>query len=200
MDIWRNLSINLLIQKALCIGKHEEWMCRISFSYVTDKWPFHDHLSRTLLTQSVLSWGTSTVTCHLKPLLSITLPTQRALCPWKTWRLNEQSSPVLPPNGHFKTIFQVEFYWPKDSTMACHFKMSPKYNSTDIKCSVIQQTSTLKMQSLLPSVIDEQPFLDHLPSRTLLIQIALSWETLTVTLQSIFPKSPLDGLPFYNAS
>ena len=74
-------------------------------------------------------------------------------------------------------------------------RLSPKYNSTISKSSVSWDTNNDHL-SLFPSgPLSCLPFQDHLLSITLLVQRALSWETLAVTVQSLSPVSPLGGLP-----
>ena len=48
-----------------------------------------------------------------------------------------------------------------------------------------QETWTMKIHNLLPSVTNNQPFQEHIPNRTLPTQRALSWEIWKVSVQSL---------------
>ena len=126
-----------------------------SFPTVTNICLFQDHLlskalfqktSIATLQSSPLSKWSATSRC----LPSINLPTRRTLHLGRPDAMNTQVSPQC--NGwtsyHFKIIFKVWFYWL-------------------FKSSVFQDSWTITMQCLFPSVTDKQPFQDHLSRITL---------------------------------
>ena len=64
-----------------------------------------------------------------------------------------------------------------------------------------EKNSTVTMQSLFPSVTDEWPFQDHLPSRPLMTwKMSVLLDLNSNHAESLTPVSPPSGLPFQDIS